>query len=147
MPNIDQMSESKYLRKEDVGDPGEGTICTIVGLKQANIAREDEDPKLKWLIKFREFQKPMVLGSTTIQLAAMILGSKETDDWIGKKILVFHDPSVSFGDKLVGGLRFRKATPTTPVDKVKAMQAQAAPRQSENPAPAEDPFDDDSLPF
>ena len=38
----------------------------------------------------------------------MILGSKETEDWIGKKIEVYHDPAMTFGDKLVGGLRFRK---------------------------------------
>ena len=107
MPNIDTMTEGKYLRKEDVGEPGEGTICTIQGLKKANIARDDEEPKEKWLLKFREFSKPMVMGSTTLQLAAMILGSKETDEWIGKRIEVYHDPSVTFGDKLVGGLRFR----------------------------------------
>ena len=108
MPNIDTMIESKYLTKNDVGDPGDGTMVTVQALKQANIARDDEEPKMKWLIKFREFPKPMVLGSTTLQLAALILGSKNTDDWIGKRIEVFHDPSVTFGDKLVGGLRFRK---------------------------------------
>ena len=121
MPNVDQMIESKYLRKEDVGDPGDGTMATIVALKKANIAREDEEPKFKWLVKFKEFPKPMVMGSTTLQLAAMILGSKNTDDWIGKSIEVYHDPSVTFGDKLVGGLRFRargktRDTPPPTVD-------------------------------
>lgn len=108
MPNIDTMISSKYLTKEDVGEPGDGTIVTVQGLKEANIARDNEEPKMKWLVKFREFPKPMVLGSTTLQLAAMILGSKNTDDWIGKKIEVYHDPSITFGDKLVGGIRFRK---------------------------------------
>ena len=108
VPNIDQMISSKYLTKTDVGEPGDGTLVTIQALKEANIARDDEEPKMKWLIKFREFAKPMVLGSTTLQLAAMILGSKSTDDWIGKKIEVYHDPSITFGDKLVGGIRFRK---------------------------------------
>jgi len=107
MPNIDTMIESKYLTKADVGEPGDGTMCTIVGLKLANIARDDEEPKMKWLMKFKEFPKPMVLGSTTLQLAAMIMGSKNTDDWTGKRIEVYHDPSVTFGDKLVGGIRFR----------------------------------------
>ena len=115
MPNIDQMIESKYLTKNDVGEPGDGTMVTVQGLKQANIARDDEEPKMKWLIKFREFPKPMVLGSTTLQLAALILGSKNTDDWIGKKIEVYHDPSITFGDKLVGGIRFRSKGKTKEV--------------------------------
>lgn len=108
MPNIDTMIESKYLTKNDVGEPGDGTMVTVQALKQSNIARDDEEPKMKWLMKFREFPKPMVLGSTTLQLAALILGSKNTDDWVGKKIEVYHDPSITFGDKLVGGIRFRK---------------------------------------
>lgn len=115
MPSIDTMIESKYLRKEDVGDPGDGTLVTVQALKEANIARDDEDPKMKWLMKFKEFPKPMVMGSTTLQLAALILGSKNTDDWIGKRIEVFHDPSITFGDKLVGGLRFRSRGKTKEV--------------------------------
>ena len=107
MPYIDQMIESKYLKKEDIGEPGDGVMVTIQGLKQANIAREDEDPDQQWLIKFKEFPKPMVLKPTNMRLAAMILGSKNTDDWIGKRIEIFHDPSITFGDKMVGGMRFR----------------------------------------
>ena len=106
------MSESKWLKKEDVGEPGDGTMVTIRGLKQTNVARDDDEPEMKWIIKFDEFNKPMVINTTNLKLAAMILGEKMTEKWAGKTIEVFHDPSVSFGDKLVGGIRFRKVGKT-----------------------------------
>ena len=109
MPNIDTMTESKFLRKEDVGEAGDSAIVTIVGIKQMNVARDDDELEMKWAIKFKEFPKPMVLNGTNMKLAAMCLGSKQTEDWTGKQIELYHDPSITFGDKLVGGLRFRKS--------------------------------------
>jgi hypothetical protein len=35
------------------------------------------------------------------------MGSDNTDDWIGKQIVLFVDPSVSFAGKIVGGIRLR----------------------------------------
>ena len=104
MPNINQMIESKYLKQSDVD--GEMEV-TIVKIGQVNVAREDEAPELKWGARFQEFQKPMVLNSTNIQLLAKACGSEESEDWIGKKITIFADPNVSFAGKLVGGLRIK----------------------------------------
>lgn len=101
---IGEMKESKYLKKEDVG---EGKLVTIAGMEQQNVAMEDQPPDLKWLIHFHEFQKGMVLNWTNIQLIAKALGTEETDDWKGKKIVLFEDANVSFGGKLVGGIRVR----------------------------------------
>ena len=104
MPNINEMVSSKYLKQSDVPDP---VIVTIQGVKQVNMAKDDEAPELKWAIKFLEFDKPMVLNSTNLHVAAKICGSNNTDDWKGKEIIVFTDPNVSFGGQVVGGLRFR----------------------------------------
>lgn len=109
MPNINTMIESKFLKKEDVGDPGDAAIVTFVAIGQKNVAKEDEEAEMKWCAKFREFQKPMVLNGTNLKLASMAIGSPNTEDWIGKTIELYHDPSITFGDKLVGGLRFRKS--------------------------------------
>ena len=104
MANINQMVASKYLKTADVPDP---VIVTIVGVKQVNMAKDDEAPEMKWAIKFQEFDQPMVLNSTNLHIAAKVLGSNETDDWKGKEIILYTDPSVSFGGQVVGGLRFR----------------------------------------
>lgn len=107
-----QMIESNYLKKEDVGDEVE---VTIVGIKQGNVAREDQEPDMKWLIKFQEFAKPMVLNSTNIQLLVKATGTDETTEWKGKTVTLYVDDNVSFGGKLVGGIRIRvprKAAPS-----------------------------------
>lgn len=104
MPNINQMASSKYLKTADVPDP---VIVTVQGVKQVNLAKEDEAPELKWAIKFRELDKPMVLNATNIHVAAKVFQSDETDEWRGKEIILYTDPNVSFGGQVVGGLRFR----------------------------------------
>lgn len=104
MPRIGEMVQSKYLKQDDVPDP---VIVTVQGVKQVNVAKEGAEPEMKWAIKFSEFELPMVLNSTNIHLAAKITGSDDTDDWKGKELVLYSDPNVSFGGKLVGGLRFR----------------------------------------
>lgn len=104
MPNINEMVQSKYLKQADVPDP---VIVTVQGVKQVNMAKDDEAPEMKWAIKFVELDKPMVLNSTNIHVAAKIFNSVNTDDWKGKEIVLYTDPTVSFGGQVVGGLRFR----------------------------------------
>ena len=123
-----QMTSSKYLKQDDIG---EGKLVTIKGFKKENVAQEGEPPELKWIMGFVELDKPLVLNSTNIQLAERACGSDETDDWIGKSIVLYVDPNVSFGGKIVGGIRIRK--PKSPGAK---PQRQTPP----------DDFDD-SIPF
>lgn len=104
MPNIDSMVTSKFLKTADVPDP---VIVTIRGVGQVNVAKDDAEPEMKWAIKFTEFDKAMVLNTTNLQVAANVLGSKDTDEWKGKEIVLYTEPNVSFGGKVVGGLRFR----------------------------------------
>ena len=104
MPRTTEMIQSKYLKTADVPDP---VIVTIVKIGQVNLAQEDKTPEYKWAMRFKEFEKPMVLNSTNIKIAEMVLGSDNTDDWLNKEIVLYTDPNVSFGGELVGGLRFR----------------------------------------
>ena len=127
MPKTKDMIESKYLRKEDID--GE-VIVTIEKIGQGNVAMEDQPQDMKWMVKFREYKKPMVLNSTNIQLMEKAFFSDDTDDWVGKEIVLYVDDNVSFQGKLVGGLR------------VKAYKTTTAPRRAGK-------FDDikDDIPF
>ena len=102
------MIESKFLKKEDL-DYENGNLVTVSSLDQQNVGVNDGEEDLKWCMHFEEFDKGMVLNSTNIQLATKALGTDETDDWIGKKLVIYVDDNVSFGGKLVGGIRIRKA--------------------------------------
>ncbi len=47
------------------------------------------------------------MNSTNGQLIAQALKSEESSDWTGGKVVLYDDPSVSYGGKLVGGIRVR----------------------------------------
>lgn len=115
MAKTKDMLPSNYLKQADFDQP---YIVKIRKIEQKNIAMEGKPADMKWLAHFEEFEKPMVLNTTNIQLMEKACGSDDTDDWIGKAIIVYTDPNVSFGGELVGGLRIRKhvveKAPTSP---------------------------------
>jgi hypothetical protein len=127
------MIESKFLKKEDL-DYDNGNLVTIVKLEQQNAAMADQEEDLKWCMYFREFKKPLVMNSTNIQLTVKALGTDETDEWTGRKIIIYVDDNVSFGGKLVGGIRIRRAP-----------GGNARPAAS-RPAAADDQYDDRNPP-
>ena len=131
MPNINEMKESKFLRKEDCG---RGILVTITKCDQQNVAKEGAPPEMKWCLHFTEQEKPLVLNATNIQIIAAVCGSEETDGWIGKKIVLYHDPNVSFQGKLIGGVRAR--APRTQTAAPKAL-----------PPPIESDDDGEDVPF
>lgn len=102
--HISQLKDSKFLKQDDVGD---GVIVTIKGCHEENVAKEGAEPEMKWCMTFAELAKPLVLNSTNGQILAALLKSENSDDWTGKKVELYRDPNVSFGGKLVGGIRCR----------------------------------------
>lgn len=91
---------------------------------------EGASPEMKWCLHFRELEKPLVLNSTNIQLCAQICKSEDTDEWIGKRVVLYTDPNVSYAGKLIGGIRVR------------------APKPGAVAPPPPEPSDaDDSIPF
>jgi len=132
MPHINEFKQSKFLKKEDVGS---GVQVTISGVSELNVAKEGAEPELKWCLTFHETEKPMVLNSTNAQIIAKSLGSEQTDDWHGKKIVLYNDPNVSFAGKVMGGIR------------VRAPQIQAAPKIGGANSPSVFGADVNPLPF
>lgn len=133
MPNISVLKTSNFIKKEDCDPPA---LVTIDRVMEENVAKEGAPPELKWCVHFKEIDKPMVLNSTNGQIIAKILGSEETNDWTGHKIVIYHDPSVSFGGKLVGGIRCR--APRAPANPAKATTQPAMPVEDDG---------GDSVPF
>lgn len=109
MARIGEMIPSKYLKQSDIDDEA---IATIRKIGKANIAQEDDPPEYRWLVRFDEFDKPMVLNRTNIEALADACGSDESDDWIGQSVVVYVDPNVSYAGKRTGGLRIKPARKT-----------------------------------
>ncbi len=123
MPNIAQLRESKFLKKEDCGN---GILLTIREVFQQNVAKEGAPPEEKWCVGFDETEKPLVLNSGNAQMIASITGSDETEGWPGHKIVAYNEPSVMYAGKVIGGIR------------VRAPRGQAA-RQAAQPAATQPP--------
>lgn len=145
--HISGLKQSNFLTRADVGA---GVLVTIKEIFQENIAKQGAPEELKWVMSFEECEKPMVLNSTNGQIIASILKNEETDNWTGHKIVIFDDPNVSFGGKLVGGIRVR-----APRNQA-AKQPQAQPAKAKQPskvfeaAPESEPPQaeaDDDVPF
>lgn len=135
MPLVKDMIQSKFLRKEDFD---EDRVLTIKTVKLEDMPSSDRggDATQKWVLYFREESKGMALSITTIRVLEQAYGP-DSDHWIGNKVMVYVDPNVSFGGKIVGGLRLR-----TPKNRPVAKPA-PAPME---PISSEPEFDDD-IPF
>jgi len=139
--HISQIKKSTYLTKEDCGS---GILLTIKALSQEDIALEGNPQDMQWVMHFAEAEsKPFILKTTNAVLIANALGSEETDEWIGRKIVLFADPTVMMKGKAVGGIRARAPKNQPKTAGVPTPKPKPAP--APEPEPAE-PVEDD-VPF
>ena len=59
--------------------------------------------------------KPLVCNGTNWDVIEALYGP-ESDDWIGKCITLWRDPSVKFKGKRTGGIRVREIVPSDGAD-------------------------------
>jgi hypothetical protein len=131
-----EMIESKFLKKEEAGA---GILVTVVGVEKRDVGTEAE-PEQKWCLLLQEC-KPLVLNSTNLALLEKSLGSDDSDDWVGKQIVLYNDENVSFGGKLTGGVR-------VDVNRTKRVHAKNAPKAlAGKPGTATAPDFEDDIPF
>ena len=123
MPMINQMKSSRFLKVTDV-DP-EVTV-TIDRLSQEIV--DEQSGETKWCLFARELDKPLVMNWTNLQACAKACGSENSDDWPGRRVILWNDESVQFKGQVTGGIRIRKVPQSLKPKPV--------------PAPAED-FDDE----
>jgi len=144
--HINQLKESKFLKKEDCG---KGILLTIDRLEQMNVAMSDQPEELKHCLVFQEDVKPLVLNNTNAQLIAQITGSEETDDWHGHQVVLYTDPTVVNRGKVVGGIRARAPKKQPPRSEPPAAAPAPAPKPKPAPAPAAaaEEEEDDDVPF
>lgn len=118
MPMLNQMLESKYLKQIDVEPP------KLVTIK--NIYKQLIGEKEKWIIAFNEFTKPLASGITTnLKTLARIFNSENSNDWIGKQVVLYWNPEVEYGGDITGGVRIRA---------VKDSYKQKIPQQPAQPS-------------
>ena len=125
--NIDSAFPSKYLKASDLPEDGVAVPFTIKEVVTEEIGR---DKQVKPVIYFKGQDKGFVANKTNCNTIAKALGSRDTDDWEGKTILLY-STEVQFGDEMVESIR---------------VKLKAGRNGSSTPAPVLD-NDGDPIPF
>ena len=84
---------------------------TIASVEEEDVAKRHSPVNLKHVVHFEESSKSLVLGWVVAEQIGKVLGSLDMDDWIGKKITLFLDPTVTYNGERVGGIRIRPVSP------------------------------------
>ena len=100
--NINDLFPSNYLKADDL--QGHEVECQIESVKL-----EDLNGERKLVLYFRDRKKGLVLNKTNTQVLGASYGP-ETDDWFGRKVVVYPDQT-PFQGKLVPCLRVRVPVP------------------------------------
>jgi hypothetical protein len=118
------LCKPKLVQRERVGSAEDGKVKPVMYVEGSS------NPEL-------DVARGIVLGDEKWDQIAAIMGSADSDDWMGRDLVVFRDPTVEMKGRVVGGIRFRApkvpVAPTTP-----------APAQTEEPPPNLMP---DDVPF
>lgn len=88
-----ELYPSKYLKAADLeGD----TTVVMEGVKTETLKKKDGSEEDKPVLLLNE-QKPLVMNVTNANAIASIYGS-ETDDWIGKEVVLYAVEVTAFGE-------------------------------------------------
>ena len=104
MPRVNDLKDSRFLTKDDAGS---GVIGTIKSYELADVSMESEPRRDRYVLYFHELDKGLVLNVTNGRLIEAITGNDDFDAWIGKKIILYNEPTIMFAGKLTGGIRVR----------------------------------------
>lgn len=122
----------KWLKAADIDDREMVMTVQQVVLEEVGIEREE-----RCVLYFRGTTKAMILNSTNYNTIAAVLGSDETDDWVGREITL-RTELVSFRGATNPAIRVKPAKPVGPVH---------APARRVQALNADNDVDTDELPF
>ena len=112
-----------YLRQEDIAEPMLVTIERVALEMLESERGKDNKP----IMYFTELGRGLVVNATNWDTCEDGLQESDSDNWLGRKVVLYVDPTVTFGSKRVGGIRIR----------MPKNQGQA-PAESHAPTPAEE---------
>ena len=101
-PKADATMNAEYVKEYG---PFELTVKGFVKRRYKDKEKTDD----KWVMLFMEDVPGIVLNATRQSQLFTIMGTAQIDQIVSRKIIVAHDPTVSFGGKKVGGIRLERA--------------------------------------
>lgn len=136
---VSNMKQSRFLSKTDLPEPPYGVTLTIASMQKENVAPPEQQPEMKYTLKFFESVKPFVCNITNATAIGEFLGD-ETDNWGQGKIELYYDPNVMMGPKRTGGIRVRQPQASAPAHSAPPQPVFEQPSHGYGPIPG---FEDD----
>jgi hypothetical protein len=101
---VSEVTGGDLLKAADLGDAEVPVVIAEVSLKEFKNDAGGTDKK--FLITFQNKKKGLVANKTNSKRIAKMYG-EDTDDWIGKEIVLYVDHEVTFGSDMVSAIRVR----------------------------------------
>ena len=102
--NVNELGSSDYLKQHDVVPD---KLVTIASQEPKDMAPTGKPPEMKIILGFSELDKKLVCNKTNALIIAAIHREDDSENWVGKQVVLYFDPTVSYGGKITGGIRVR----------------------------------------
>ena len=110
--DLNKATAGKYLSKKDI-DPNQTITLQINDVEHRDLSQAQDGSDVKAVMTFTDLDedgkevKAMVVNQTNLKVLMGIYGPSPAD-YLGKPIIIRHDPTVQNpGHEVVGGLRFQ----------------------------------------
>jgi hypothetical protein len=90
---------------------GSDLIATIDFVRKEKVTGVGGKTEEEVVAHFSDGNKPLILNKTNMKTIAKIYKTPYIEDWRGRSIQIYYDPTVKFGRETVGGLRIRAQIP------------------------------------
>ena len=98
MPLVSEFYHSEFIAAADLD--GRDHVVTIQACKAATIANDQGKEDARLLVRLAEFDRPMIVNKTNaIQIAKVLGGLDDTDDWTGRRITIGPSVVQAFGER------------------------------------------------
>lgn len=105
-----KMTNPNYMGDYSIPD-GQDLIATIDYVAQEKVVGVGGKSEVEVVAHFSDGNKPLILNKTNMKTIQKIYKTPYIEDWKGRMIQIYYDPSIKFGRETVGGLRIRPFIP------------------------------------
>jgi hypothetical protein len=86
--------------------PRQGETLTVDKITEKTFVGKDGKDEVKLQLSWVEDRPPLMLNKTNLKFLIAEFGPEEAD-YAGRKVEVWHDPTVELSGQMVGGLKLR----------------------------------------
>lgn len=90
---------------------GKDIVVTIDYVKREEIIGTNGKKEYEVVAHLKNGVLPFILNKTNMKTLQKLFGSPYIEDWRGRTIQIYYDPTVKFGREVTGGLRIRPTIP------------------------------------